>query len=205
MKRRFLTSRGPSGLSRSGSQRSISAMLPNSMSGESTPTTVTMLAADLQRPADRIGAAAHLVAPVVVRQARPPAPRPARSSPSTNTRPASGRCPIAANRLAVAVADRQRLRLPVADQRRAAVAHHRRVVRAWWSARDSRARSGADTRARGFEPCVSETNIDTTFDVSSTGRPRNSARSANEKPIVAARNRERQRQRRSAPTCPARA
>ena len=47
-------------------------------------------------------------------------------------------------------------------------------------------RSGAETRARGFEPRVSEVNTDTTRDASSTGRPRNSAKSANAKPIVAA-------------------
>src|SRR5262245_22163450 len=47
-------------------------------------------------------------------------------------------------------------------------------------------RSGAETRARGFEPCVSDANTETTLLVSSTGRPRKSARSAKAKPIVAA-------------------
>ena len=42
MKRRFLASRGPAGFSCCGNQRSISAMLPNSMSGLSTPTMVTI-------------------------------------------------------------------------------------------------------------------------------------------------------------------
>ncbi len=63
MKRRFLTSRGPSGLNSSGSQRSISARLPNSMSGDSTPTTVT-----ISRPICRVRPIASARPPISSRQ-----------------------------------------------------------------------------------------------------------------------------------------
>ena len=84
------------------------------------------------------------------------------------------------------VADRQRLRLAVPDQRRAAVAHRPTAARAWWCGRGSRADPEPRRAPRKFEPCVSDAKIETTFALSSTGNPRNSARSANAKPIVAA-------------------